>query len=59
MMVKGGGSGALSPIGITPFGSEIFASSLHQEICTVRVREEGSEIMNAYALVFYDRVLYC
>lgn len=59
MMVRGGGSGAPSPIGITSFGSETLASSLHQEIWAAKSARNGTDIVTPYALVFDVWVLYC
>lgn len=59
MIVRGGGSGAPSPIEITSFGSETLASSLHQEIWATKLARNGTGIVIAYTLVFHDCVLYC
>lgn len=52
MIVKGGGSGAPSPIGVTFFGSDTLASSLHQEICERQVSEERNGDYNGLRLGF-------
>ena len=58
MIINGGGSGALSPIGITFFGSETLASSLHQEICVAVLAWKRTGTATAYPLVLHDGILH-